>query len=330
MSQRRHLLALSCLASAALLALPSAALAQAGDSTRSIRLVVPYAPGGPLDTTARALAERVRDTLGTVVIDNKPGAGGNIGADAVAKAAPDGLTIGLAATATHAVNPWLYRRLPFDPARDFAGITQMVRVPNVLVMNADKAKSLNIDTLADLIAYAKANPAKLNYGSGGNGSAGHLAGEMFKQRAGIYALHIPYRGASPAQLALLAGEVDFNIDNLAAAAPNIRAGKIKALAVTTLAASPMLPGVPPLSNTFKGFGIDTWWGLVAPAGTPAPVIERLNKAFVDALNTPETKTRFAALMAEPVPTTPAQFDQFMASERAKYEKVVKASGATVD
>ena len=330
MSQRRHLLALSCLASAALLASPSAALAQAGDSTRPIRLVVPYAPGGPLDTTARALAERVRDTLGTVVIDNKPGAGGNIGADAVAKAAPDGLTIGLAATATHAVNPWLYRRLPFDPARDFAGITQMVRVPNVLVMNADKAKSLNIDTLADLIAYAKANPAKLNYGSGGNGSAGHLAGEMFKQRAGIYALHIPYRGASPAQLALLAGEVDFNIDNLAAAAPNIRAGKIKALAVTTLAASPMLPGVPPLSNTFKGFGIDTWWGLVAPAGTPAPVIERLNKAFVDALNTPETKTRFAALMAEPVPTTPAQFDQFMASERAKYEKVVKASGATVD
>ncbi len=329
MTQRRHLLALSCIATAALLASPVAALAQGSDS-RPIRLVVPYAPGGPLDITARALAERVRDTLGPVIIDNKPGAGGNIGADAVAKAAPDGLTIGLAATATHAVNPWLYRRLPFDPARDFAGITQMVRVPNVLVMNADKAKSLNIQTLADLIAYAKANPAKLNYGSGGNGSAGHLAGEMFKQRAGIYALHIPYRGASPAQLALLAGEVDFNIDNLAAAAPNIRAGKTKALAVTTLQASPMLPGVPPLSNTFKGFGIDTWWGLVAPAGTPAPVIERLNKAFVDALNAPETKTRFATLMAEPVPTTPAQFDQFMASERAKYEKVVKASGATVD
>ena len=153
---------------------------------------------------------------------------------------------------------------------------------------------------------------------------------MFKQRAGIYALHIPYRGASPAQLALLGGEVDFNIDNLAAAAPNIRAGKLKALAVTTLQASPMLPGVPPLSDTFKGFGIGTWWGLVAPAGTPAPVIERLNKAFVDALNAPETQTRFAALLAEPVPTTAAQFDQFMASERAKYQKVVKDSGATVD
>ena len=335
--QRRHLLALSCTATAAaaaaLLGVPAAVLAQdsaASSGNRPVRLVVPYAPGGPVDITARALAERVRDTLGTVIIDNRPGAGGNIGADAVAKATPDGLTIGIAATASHAVNPWLYRRLPFDPARDFAGITQMVRVPNVLVMNADKAKSLNIHTLADLIAYAKAHPAKLNYGSGGNGSAGHLAGEMFKQRAGIYALHIPYRGASPAQLALLSGEVDFNIDNLAAAAPNIRAGKLKALAVTTLQANPMLPGVPPLSNTFKGLGIDTWWGLVAPAGTPAPVLERLNKAFVDALNAPETKTRFAALMAEPVPTTPAQFDQFMASERAKYEKVVKASGATVD
>ena len=332
--QRRHLLAVSLAASTALLGAPGAALAQSSvagsNGNRPIRLIVPYAPGGPLDTTARALAERVRDTLGPVIVDNKPGAGGNIGADAVAKAAPDGLTIGIAATATHAVNPWLYRRMPFDAARDFAGITQMVRVPNVLVMNADKAKSLNINTLADLIAYAKKHPAELNYGSGGNGSAGHLAGEMFKQRAGIYALHIPYRGASPAQLALLGGEVDFNIDNLAAAAPNIRTGKLKALAVTTLQASPMLPGVPPLSDTFKGFGIGTWWGLVAPAGTPAPVIERLNKAFVDALNAPETQTRFAALLAEPVPTTAAQFDQFMASERAKYQKVVKDSGATVD
>src|SRR5690606_20010732 len=159
-------------------------------------------------------------------------------------------------------------------------ITQMVRVPNVLVMNADKAASLKIDSVADLIAYAKANPGKLNYGSGGNGSAGHLAGEMFKQRAGVYALHIPYRGANPAQLALLAGEVDYNLDILAAAAPNIRSGKLKALAVTTLQASPMLPGVPALSDTFKGFAIDTWWGLVAPAGTRKNVIEKLNKAFV--------------------------------------------------
>ncbi len=295
-----------------------------------IRLVVPYAPGGPLDVTARALAERVRDTLGTVVVDNKAGAGGNIGADAVAKAAPDGLTIGLAATATHAVNPWLYSRMPYDAAKDFAGITQMVRVPNVLVVNAARAEQLKINSVADLIAYAKANPAKLNYGSGGNGSAGHLAGEMFKQKAGIYAVHIPYRGASPAQLALLAGEVDFNLDNLAAAAPNIRAGKLKALAVTSEQPSPMLPGVPSLSATFPGFAIDTWWGLVAPAGTPKPVIAKLSKAFTDALKAPETKARFEALLAEPVASTPEQFDAFMAAERAKYQQVVKASGAKVD
>ena len=321
---RRQLL----LSAAAVAAASVTSLGHAQDGT--IRLVVPYAPGGPIDVTARALAERVRDSLGTVIIDNKAGAGGNIGADLVAKSAPDGLTIGIAATATHAVNPWLYSRMPYDAARDFAAITQMVRVPNVLVVNAARAEQLKIHSLQDLIAYARANPGKLNYGSGGNGSAGHLAGEMFKQKAGIYALHIPYRGASPAQLALLAGEVDFNIDNLAAAAPNIKAGKLKALAVTSLAASPMLPGVPPLSSSFKGFAIDTWWGLVAPAGTPGPVIARLNKAFTDALRAPETKTRFEALMAEPVPTAPEQFDAFMAAERAKYQQVVKASGAKVD
>ena len=323
---RRHLLLASAAAAAALLH-PAA---QAQDSGQPIRLIVPYAPGGPIDVTARALAERVRDSLGTVIIDNKGGAGGNIGADAIAKAAPDGLTIGIAATATHAVNPWLYARMPFDAAKDFTAITQMVRVPNVLVMNADKAEQLKIHNLADLIAYAKANPAKLNYGSGGNGSAGHLAGEMFKQQAGIFALHIPYRGANPAQLALLAGEVDFNIDNLAAAAPNIRSGKLKALAVTSLEASPALPGVPPMAQTFKGFSIDTWWGLVAPKGTPKPVIDRLNKAFVAALQAPETKTRFAALLADPVATTPQQFESFMAAERAKYQQVVKLSGAKVD
>ena len=323
---RRNLL----LTSAAVAAACASPFALAQDSGQPIRLIVPYAPGGPIDVTARALAERVRDSLGTVVVDNKAGAGGNIGADAVAKAAPDGLTIGIAATATHAVNPWLYSRMPYDAAKDFTGITQMVRVPNVLVVNAARAEQLKINTVADLIAYARANPAKLNYGSGGNGSAGHLAGEMFKQKAGIFAVHIPYRGASPAQLALLAGEVDFNIDNLAAAAPNIRAGKLKALAVTSEQPSPMLPGVPPLSATFPGFAIDTWWGLMAPAGTPKAAIDRLNKAFTDALKAPETKTRFEALLAEPVPTTPEQFNAFMAAERAKYQQVVKASGAKVD
>ena len=324
---RRNILLASAVAAATVF---SPSIASAQDTGQPIRLIVPYAPGGPIDVTARALAERVRDSLGTVIIDNKGGAGGNIGADAIAKAAPDGLTIGIAATATHAVNPWLYARMPYDAGKDFAGITQMVRVPNVLVMNAARAEQLKIRSVADLIAYAKAHPGKLNYCSGGNGSAGHLAGEMFKQKAGIFALHIPYRGANPAQLALLAGEVDFNIDNLAAAAPNIKAGKLKALAVTSTAASPMLPGVPPLADTFKGFTIDTWWGLVAPARTPPATIARLNKAFTEALKAPETQTRFATLMAEPVPTTPEQFEAFMASERAKYQQVVKASGAQVD
>ena len=298
--------------------------------SKPIRLIVPYAAGGPLDVTARALAERVKDTLGTVIVENRPGAGGNIGADAVAKATPDGLTIGIAATATHAVNPWLYSKMPYNAATDFAPITQMVRVPNVLVMNADTAQRLKINSVQELIAYAKANPARLNYASGGNGSAGHLAGEMFKRDAGIFAVHIPYNGGAPAQLALLSGQVDFNFDNLATAAPNIRSGKLKALAVTTLAHSSALPGVPPVADTLKGFAIDTWWGLVAPAATPKDVLARLNQAFVAALNAPETKTRFATLLAEPVPSTAEEFGTLMKNERAKYEVLVKASGARVD
>lgn len=297
---------------------------------KPMHLVVPYAPGGPLDITARVLADAVKSSLGTVIVDNKPGAGGNIGANTVAKAAPDGLTIGIAATATHAVNPWLYAKMPYNAATDFAAITQMVRVPNVLVMNAQAAERLKINTLADLIAYAKVNPAKLNYGSGGNGSAGHLAGELFKMQAGIFVVHIPYNGGNPAQMALLGGQVDYNIDNLATAAPNIRAGKLKALAVTSPLRSEALPDVPPMADTLKGFAIDTWWGLVAPAATPKEVVARLNKAFVDALNLPETKARFAKLLAEPTPTTPQAFDVLMKNERAKYEVLVKATGARVD
>jgi tripartite-type tricarboxylate transporter receptor subunit TctC len=325
-AMKRSTFLLSVLAAAASLATCGAAWAQ----TRPIRLIVPYAAGGPLDVTARVLAERVKDSLGNVIVENKPGAGGNIGADAVAKATPDGLTIGIAATATHAVNPWLFSKMPYNAASDFAPITQMVRVPNVLVMNAESAKRLNINSVNDLIAYAKANPAKLNYGSGGNGSAGHLAGEMFKAQAGIFAVHIPYNGGNPAQFALQSGQVDYNFDNLATAAPGIKSGKLKALAVTTLARSPALPDAPPVADTLKGFSIDTWWGLVAPAGTPRDVIAKLNTAFVAALNSPEAQTRFAGLMAEPVPTTPDQFGALMKAELAKYQAVVKATGAKVD
>lgn len=334
--KRTWLGSISAMTALALMGSIGFASAQSGTATttapssKPIRLVVPYAPGGPIDVTARALAERVKDTLGIVIIDNKPGAGGNLGVDIVAKAPADGYTIGIAAVATHAINPWLFSKMPFNASTDFAAITQMVRVPNVLVMNADTAQRLKINTVADLIAYGKAHPGKLNVGSGGNGSAGHLAAEMFKRDAGIFAVHIPYNGGNPAQLALLSGQVDFNFDNLATAAPNIKAGKLKALAVTTAQRSNALPDIPAMAETLKGFEVDTWWGLVAPAGTPAAVVSRLNQAFATALAAPETKTRFGLMMAEPVSSTPEQFAAFMKRELSKYEPVVKASGAKVD
>jgi len=317
---RRHLLA-------AALAAP---LAPAWAQGKPLRIIVPYAAGGPIDVTARLLAERVQSSLGTVIVENRPGGGGNIGADLVAKAAPDGLTIGIAAVATHAINPWLYTKMPNNAATDFTPITQMLRVPNVLVMNAEAAQKLKIQSLADLIAHAKGNPGRINYGSGGNGSAGHLAGEMFKKEAAIDAVHVPYNGGNPAQLALLSGQVDFNFDNLATAAANIRAGKLKPLAVTTAARSALMPEVPAMAETLKGFEVDTWWGLVGPAGLSRELTGRLHQAFAGALQQPEVKARFAALMAEPVANTPEQFGAFMRQELAKYEGVVKASGAKVD
>ncbi|QHE87662.1 Bug family tripartite tricarboxylate transporter substrate binding protein [Hydrogenophaga sp. BPS33] len=326
MLNRRQLITRTALASASV-ALPGLALAQANNTTR---IVVPFAAGGPIDVTARILADAVKGSLGTVIVENRPGAGGNIGMSAVAKAPADGLTLGVATTASHGINPWLFKQLPYDPAKDFAGITQMLSVPNVLVMNAETAARLKIQSVADLIAYGKANPGKLNYGSGGNGSAGHLAGELLKNQAGIFAVHIPYNGGNPAQLGLLSGQVDFNIDNLATAATNIRSGKLKALAVTTAQRSSAMPDVPTVAATLPGFEIDTWWGLVAPAGTPADVVRKLNTAFADALKSAEVKTRFAALFAEPAPNTPEQFDAFMKRERAKYERLVKLSGAKVD
>ena len=319
----------------AALALAATPLGVWAQGTRPIRLIVPYPPGGPLDSVARTLAAVVKDTLGTVVVDNKPGAGGNLGADLAAKAAPDGLTIVMGAVATHAINPWLFSKLPYDPLRDFTPITLVAQVPNVLVMNAETAQRLGIRTLADLVKYAKQHPAQLNYGSGGNGSAGHLAGEMFKTQAGLYMVHIPYAGANPAQLALLAGQVDLNFDNLASAAANIRAGKLLALALTTAARSAAMPDLPTIAEVGRSLGlgqfdISTWFGLFGPAGLSADLTARLNKAFVAALDAPETKARMATMMAAPAPTTPEQFGAFVKAELAKYGPVVKASGAQVD
>ncbi len=309
----------------------TAAATPAFAQPKTVRLVVPYPPGGPLDIVARALAERVKDTLGPVVVENRPGAGGNLGADVVAKSAPDGQTIVMGAVATHAINPWLYAKIPYDALRDFTPITLVAQVPNVLVMNAERAAQLKIATFADLLAYAKANPGRLNYGSGGNGSAGHLAGEMFKAQAQVFAVHIPYAGGSPAQLALVGGQVDYNFDNLAAASANIRSGKLKALAVTTAKRSSAMPELPTVAESgLAGFDVGTWFGLFGPAKLPADVTARLNKAFVDALNSPELKARMATLMAEPTPSTPEQFAAFAKAEHAKYEKVVKATGARAD
>lgn len=323
------------------LSLAAATLALAGRpgvaaaQVRTVRLVVPYPPGGPLDIAARALAERVKDSIGNVVVENRPGAGGNLGADLVAKAAPDGQTLVMGAVATHAINPWLYSRIPYDPLRDFTPITLVAQVPNVLVVNAESAARLKIASLADLVEYARRNPGRLNYGSGGNGSAGHLAGEMFKAQAKLFAVHIPYAGGPPAQLALVSGQVDFNFDNLAAAAANIRSGKLKALAVTTARRSAAMPDVPTVAEAgtslgLREFDISTWFGIFAPARLPAETAQALNKAFVDALGSPEMKARMAQLMAEPAPTSTEQFAAFVRAELAKYEAVVKATGARAD
>lgn len=299
--------------------------------SRPIRLIVPYPPSGPLDTAARALGERVKDTLGIVVVENRPGAGGNLGVDLVAKSVPDGYTLAIGAVATHAVNPWLFAKLPYDPIKDFAPITLIAHVPNVLVMAPERAQQLGIRSAADLIAYARANPGRLNYASGGNGSAGHMAGELMKSQARISAVHIPYAGAAPAQLGLLAGQTDFMFDNLASAAAQIRSGKLRPLAVTTAQRAAAMPDVPTMAEGgLSGFDVSTWFGIFAPAGTPVPIVAKLNETFTAALRTPELRERLARMGAEPAPMSAEQFSQLVRSELAKYEKIVKFSGARVD
>jgi tripartite-type tricarboxylate transporter receptor subunit TctC len=302
--------------------------------SRPIRLIVPYPPGGPLDLAARALAELVKEPLGAVVVENRAGAGGNVGVDYVAKQPADGYTLVVGAVATHAINPWLLAKLPYDPVKDFAPITLIAQVPNVLVMTPETATRLGIDSVAGLIGYMRRNPGKLSYASGGNGSGGHMAGELLKSMARVSMVHIPYPGAAPAQLSVLSGQTDLMFDNLASAAANIRAGKLRAFAVTSAVRAPSFPDLPTMAQAggkeLAAFDVTTWFGIMAPAGTPPAVVARLNEAFRNALVTPDMRERLSRMGAEPAPTSPAEFAGFIRAELAKYEKVVRFSGAKVD
>ncbi|WP_454722276.1 MULTISPECIES: tripartite tricarboxylate transporter substrate binding protein [Cupriavidus] len=326
---------------AALIAL--GALAGAGPApaapaypVKPLKFVVPYPAGGPLDTVARAIGDKLKDSLGQpVVVENRPGAGGNIGADYVAKQPADGYTIVMGAVATHAINPTLFAKMPYDPVRDFSPVTLVADVPNVLVMHPGKAASLHITSLRELVEYARKNPGKLDYASGGNGSAGHLSGELFKSMAHVSMVHIPYNGASPAQLSVLSGQTDMIFDNLASASANIRAGKLKAFAVTTAARATAFPELPTIAEAGKGLGLEgfdisTWFGVFAPANTPREIIARLNHDIVAILGTDDMKARLARIGAQPAPTTPEQFGALVQRELKKYAQIVKVSGAKVD
>jgi tripartite-type tricarboxylate transporter receptor subunit TctC len=312
---------------AALVAMAACASAQTYPS-KPIRLVVPFPPGGSLDVVARAIGQKLTEAWGQpVVIDNRPGAGGNIGADLVAKSAPDGYTILEGALSTHAVNVSLYSKMPYDPVRDFAPITLVAITPNVLVLNP----SVPANSVKELIAYAKANPGKLSFGSGSNGSAGHLAGELFKTAAGVDMVHVPYKGAAPAMQDLLGGRIQLMFDNLANSMQQVRAGKLKALAVTTEHRSALVPELPTLSEAgLPGFDISTWWGFMAPAGTPKEIVAKWNTEVTRILSTPEMRAFFAQQGAEPSPTSPEAFAALIQGEIAKYAKIVKDSGAKVD
>ena len=302
--------------------------AQAPFPSRPVKLVIPFPPGGSLDNVGRLIAQKLSESWGQqVVVENRPGAGGNVGADAVAKSVPDGYTVVMGALSTHAVNPSLYPSMPYDAVRDFAPLSLVAITPNVLIVNAASP----IASVRDLVAYAKAHPGKVNFGSGSNGSAGHLAGELFKVDTATDVAHIPYKGGAPALQALLAGDTQFMFDNLANAMAQVKGGRVRAIAVTTAQRSKLAPELPTMAESgMPGFDISTWFGLLAPAGTPADVVARWNAGVVAALGAADVREKMIAQGAEPAPTTPAEFAAFIARERDKYARIVKLSGAKVD
>ena len=310
-----------------------AAHAQAPWPSKPVRIVVPFAPGGTTDILARAVAPELAKAFGqSFVVDNRAGAGGNVGADLVAKSPADGYTLLMGTVGTHGINKSLYSKMPFDPQKDFAPITLVAGVPNVMVMNADTARSLNINSVADFIQYARAHPGKLNMASSGNGTSIHLAGELFKSMTGIFMTHIPYTGSGPAMLGMVSGQVDVMFDNLPSAMPQIKGGKLKAFAVTSAQRSSAIPELPTIEEAgkLKGYEASSWFGLLAPVGTPADIVNRLQQETAKALNAPAIKEKLLAQGAIPSGNTPAEFARFIEAEIRKWAPVVKASGAKVD
>lgn len=305
----------------------TSALAQAYP-TKPVTIIVPFAAGGTTDILARIIGQALTAELGqSVVVDNRAGAGGNFGGQAAAKAAPDGHTLFMGTVGTHAINASLYKKMPFDPVKDFAPLTRVANVPNLLVANpAQPYKSVK-----DLIAYAKANPGKVNFGSSGNGSSIHLSGELFKSLAKVDMQHVPYKGSAPAVTDLLGNQIDIMFDNMPSAIQHVRSGKLAPLAVTTAKRSPELPNVPTIAEAgVPGYEATSWFGMFAPAGTPAPVLAKLNAAIVKVLAQPDVKKKINEQGAEVYSETPEQFAAFIQAESVKWGKVVKESGASLD
>ncbi|HVO90653.1 MAG TPA: tripartite tricarboxylate transporter substrate binding protein [Casimicrobiaceae bacterium] len=310
-----------------LLAAPLA-LAQTNYPTKPIRLVVPFPAAGTTDILARAAAQRLSEAFGQqVVVDNRPGAGGNIGTELVAKAAPDGYTLLMGTVGTHAINQSLYSKLPFDPVKDFQPVILVAGVPNVLEVNP----ALPVNSVQDLIAYAKANPGKLNFASSGNGTSIHLSGELFKTMTGVTMTHVPYKGSAPALTDLVGGQVQLMFDNLPSSLAFIKAGKLRAIAVTSTARASALPDVPTIAESgVPGFDASSWFGILAPAGTPHDVVVKINAEVAKWLATPEAKEKLASQGAIAFGGSPEDFAKHIATESAKWAKVVKESGAKVD
>jgi tripartite-type tricarboxylate transporter receptor subunit TctC len=323
----RSVVRAAALAAFAALAVP--AFAQAPYPAKPIRIVVPFPAGGTTDILARAVAAKLTETTGQpVVVDNRPGAGGNIGAELVAKSAPDGYTFLMGTVGTHAINPSLYAKMPYDHVKDFAPVILVAGVPNVLEINP----SLPVNNVQELIAYIKANPGKVNFASSGSGTSIHLSGELFKTMAGVQITHVPYKGSAPALQDLVGGQVQIMFDNLPSSLALIKGGKLKALAVTSAERSTALPDVPTVAEAgLPGFEASSWFGLLAPAGTPKEAIAKINGEVAKWLSTPEAKEKLASQGAiAAAGLTPEDFAKHIATETAKWNKVVKESGAKVD